>query len=274
MRSVGKTSRTLKRLLRRRRGFTLLELVVVIGIILVLMSLVLAVSTVIIQQAETRQLETVFANLESSVTEYEQAIGRKITYEDRSDETSGGGAARAWDVPFDVPLLYNAVEMPYNMSINSGIGGYTCNCASTNDQSGWERYIVRLLQLLERTDGAEEILARIDPNLLVQIRRSNGQPLPDGFAMSSIVDPWGTPLAVVFPGRMWREGDTQIRDSDGTIRTYIEDKMGICKDAIPLFVSAGPDGDIGCVKCVDGGNTSPRYQASIDNVYSYVPEGR
>ena len=31
---------------------------------------------------------------------------------------------------------------------------------------------------------------------------------------------------------------------------------------------------LGCVKCVDGGNTSPRYQASIDNVYSYVPEGR
>jgi len=255
-------------MLRRKRGFTLLELVVVIGIILVLMSLVLAVSTVIIQQAETRQLEAVFANLEAAVTEYEQAIGRKITYEDRSDQ---GGGAKAWDVPFNPDLLYNAVENPYNYSINSG--GYTCNCSSTNDQHGWERYIVRLLQLMDRTDAAEEILSRIEPNLLVQIRRSNGQPLPDGFAMSSVIDPWGTPLAVVFPGRMWREGDSQIRDSDGTIRTYLEDKMGVCKDAIPLFVSAGPDGDIGCVKCVDNTN-SIRYQASIDNIYSYVPEGR
>ena len=47
--------------------------------------------------------------------------------------------------------------------------------------------------------------------------------------------------------------------------------MGVCRNATPLFVSAGPDGDIGCVACVDE-TASPRYQATLDNIYSYEPE--
>jgi type II secretory pathway pseudopilin PulG len=249
----------------------LLELVVVIGIILVLMSLVLAVSTIVIQQAESRQLQAVFANLQAAVNEYEQALGRKMTYEDRSDQ---GGGVKAWDIPFSPELTTPLVEIPYNYLIIAG--GDTCSCSSANDQHGWERYIVRLMQLLERTDSAEEIIARIDPNLLVQVRSNNGQPLPDGKAMSSVIDPWGSPLAVVLPGRTWRDGDGDqgiIRDNDGTIRTSLEDKIGICKSATPLFVSAGPDADIGCLKCVNDAS-SIRYQASIDNIYSYEPEIR
>ena len=267
--TLRRTTLSIRRILRSRRsrGFTLLELVVVIGIILVLMSLVLAVSTIIIQQAESRQLEAVFSNLTASITEYEEAIGRKITYEDRTDQ----GGVKSWDISFNPTFSYTYLENPYNFTVTSG--GYTCGCSSTNDQHGWERYIVRLLELVDRTDAAEEILARIDPNLLVQVRTGSGQPLPEGHAIASVVDPWGSPLAVVFPGRTWREGDSQIRDTDGTIRTYLEDKMGICKDAAPLFVSAGPDGDIGCLKCVDE-QSSLRYQASIDNIYSYTPESR
>ena len=265
---------------RPRRGFTLLELVVVIGIILVLMSLVLAVSTIVIQQAESRQLQAVFANLQASVNEYEQALGRKMTYEDQSDQ---GGGVKAWDIPFSPEFYDNGtttdvpMEYPYSYSITAG-GAYTCSCmqCQSTDTHGWERYIVRLMQLLERTDSAEEIIARIDPNLLVQVRRNNGQPLPDGQAMSSVIDPWGSPLAVVLPGRTWRDGDGDqgiIRDNDGTIRTSLEDKIGICKSATPLFVSAGPDADIGCLKCVNDAS-SIRYQASIDNIYSYEPEIR
>ena len=248
-----------------RRGFTLIELVVVVGIILVLMGLVLAVSTIVIQQAETRQMEAVFANLGASVSEYEQSIGRKITYEDRLD--SIGTPNGSWDVPFNPTFDVQYIEYPYN----SAGSGYSCNCSSSTDSHGWEKYIVRLLELLDRTDGAEEILARIDPNLLVQVKRSNGNPLPQGQSLASIVDPWGTAIGVVFPGRMWQEGDDDyIRDSDGTIRTQLENKVGVCKNGEILFISAGPDGDIGCIKCVNEVESN-RYQASIDNIYSYDP---
>ena len=63
-----------------------------------------------------------------------------------------------------------------------------------------------------------------------------------------------------------------ILDADGTIRTSIETKLGICRNGKPLFVSAGPDGDIGCLDCA-GGN-SPRFEATLDNIYSYTPEAR
>ena len=248
-----------------RRGFTLIELVVVVGIILVLMGLVLAVSTIVIQQAESRQMESVFTNLSASVSEYEQAIGRKITYEDRLDSivTPNG----SWDVPFNPGFDVQNLEFPYN----SAGSGYSCNCSSSTDSRGWEKYVVRLLQLLDRTDSAEEILARIDPNLLVQVKRSNGNPLPQGESLASIIDPWGTPIGVVFPGRMWQEGDDAVvRDPDGTIRTQLENKVGVCKNGEILFISAGPDGDIGCIKCVNEVESN-RYQASIDNIYSYDP---
>lgn len=252
--------------MHHRRAFTLLELVVVIGVILVLMSLVLAVSTIVIQQAETRQLEATFANLESAVDEYEQALGRRLTYEDRTDQ---GAVALNWDVPFNPAFSYNYLEFPYN----SPTSGYTCNCNSSSDTHGWEKYIVHLLGIMDRTEAASEIVARIDPNLLVAVRTGSDQPLPQGHALSTVVDPWGNAVAVVFPGRRWQEGDSQTRDTDGTIRTYLENKAGICKNAKVLFVSGGPDGDIGCWQCFSNA-TSVRYQAMLDNIYSYQPEGQ
>jgi prepilin-type N-terminal cleavage/methylation domain-containing protein len=253
--------------MHHRRAFTLLELVVVIGVILVLMSLVLAVSTIVIQQAEARQLEATFANLQSAVDEYEQALGRRLTFQDRSETAEDGWV---WDVPKDPEFSYAAVEAPYSGSATTGS---LCNCNSQSDMHGWEKYIVHLLSIMDRTESASEIIGRIDPNLLVAVKTANGQPLPQGHALSSIVDPWGNAIAVVFPGRRWQEGDSQIRDTDGTIRTYLEKKMGICKNAKVLFVSAGPDGDVGCWQCFDN-DTSIRYQALLDNIYSYQPEGQ
>ena len=55
---------------RRRGGFSLIELVVVVGVIISLISLVLAVSTLLIQANESRQLEAAFANLNTAVQEY------------------------------------------------------------------------------------------------------------------------------------------------------------------------------------------------------------
>ena len=63
---------------RTPRGFTLVELIVVIGVVIALLSLVLAVSTLLIQQNESRQLTNAFKVLESAVQEYEIAIGRPL----------------------------------------------------------------------------------------------------------------------------------------------------------------------------------------------------
>ncbi|MCH2161578.1 MAG: prepilin-type N-terminal cleavage/methylation domain-containing protein [Phycisphaerales bacterium] len=250
-----------------RRGFSLVELVVVVGIILVLLGLVLAVSTLVIQQAETRQVKAVFANLDSAVMEYETTIGRKLTCQPRGEADEG-----AWDFRYynvlgqDVPSLEDRFEFAYPGTLCS------CNADVEPDTGrGWERRIVRLMEILKRTDAAEEIISRIDPNLLVPVLASNNQPFPNGPSFTAVVDPWGLPIVFVAPGRLWRDGDNEIRDVDGTVRTEFEIKFGVCRNRTPLFVSCGPDGDPGCLSCVGSAN-SPRYQAAIDNIYSYEPE--
>jgi type II secretory pathway pseudopilin PulG len=250
-----------------RCGFTLVELVVVVGIIIALLSLVLAVSTLLIQQNEARQLQAAFANLETAVLEYEQAIGRPIAFQDRADPNG------AWDIDRAADLgVSGSVQSPYDQSALTGV---TCPPCSSNSEpvnyQGWGKFIVRLMSLLRGTQSAEDIVARLDPSLLVPVTQSNGQPLTGNQSLSTVIDPWGLPIAVVFPGRKWREGDAPEKlDADGTIRTYMEVKMGICRNGKVLFVSAGPDGDIGC-RGGACGQSGPRYEATLDNIYSYKP---
>ena len=271
-----------RNILRRRaragaRGFTLVELVVVIGIIIALLSLVLAVSTLLIQQNESRQLEAAFANLSSAVQEYEQAVGRPIVFQARREFPLEG----AYDIPNNPQFNgYQQIEnyfgagggtIYFNQGISSGCTG--------SQPHGWEKYIVSLLGLLQRTQSAEDIVARIDPSLLQPVLKSNGQALnsdEDLPPLAKLVDPWGAAIAVVFPGRLWRPTDADgdvgngefAQDSDGTIRTEMEKMAGVCRNGKILFVSAGPDGLIGSRYCVDGN----RREGVLDNIYSYDPE--
>ncbi|MDA0296108.1 MAG: type II secretion system protein, partial [Planctomycetota bacterium] len=95
---------------RRRGGFSLIELVVVVGVIITLISLVLAVSTLLIQANEARQLEAAFANLNTAVQEYEQVIGRPLTYQDRSEQ----GVRGAYDIPYNINFDIAGLEEYYS----------------------------------------------------------------------------------------------------------------------------------------------------------------
>ncbi len=263
---IHSTSIHARSAVRRRGGFSLIELVVVVGVIITLISLVLAVSTLLIQANEARQLEAAFATLDSAVQEYEQVVGRPLTYQDRSEQNVRG----AFDIPYNIDFGINALEGFYG----AAGAGESCICASGGDSHGWEKSIVRLFQLMARTQSAEEIIAKLDPALFVPVRLSNGLSLPNNQTLTTLVDPWGATVALVMPGRKWRdsdEGNLEI-DTDGTIRTSLETKLGICRNGKPLFLSAGPDGDIGCLDCAGG--TSPRFEATLDNIYSYTPEVR
>ena len=255
------------------RGFTLVELVVVVGIIVALLSLVLAVSTLLIQQNEARQLESAYANLSSAVQEYEQEIGRPISYQARPEAPFQGG----YDIPNNPQYgNYKNIEAIFaaggndrhdNTGINSECSG--------GDPQGWQKHIVALMGLLQRTQSAEDIAARIDPALILPVTAFNGLPLDASQTLpplTKMVDPWSTPIAVVFPGRTWRDSDAgglfDAPDADGTIRTAMEDMAGVCRNGKVLFVSAGPDGLIGSRYCLGG----ERREAALDNIYSYEPE--
>jgi prepilin-type N-terminal cleavage/methylation domain-containing protein len=63
-----------------RRAFTLIEMVVVIGIIVLLAALTVAVSSTLTRKAEERQAEDTLRLLDMALQEWETAADRQISY--------------------------------------------------------------------------------------------------------------------------------------------------------------------------------------------------
>ncbi len=204
---------------RPLRAFTLLELLITIGIIAVLAGIVLAVGSAVLRGAESRQVEAIFRSLDEAVGEYERARGQKITYRRLNGDPDGN---------------YDCVELnitqPYLI-------------VQLLNGRNWAASDFR--PLLVSNERSLEILKRIDPDLL---RRDTTTVPPTGTAANAtpaprleLVDPWGTRIGVIFPGRPKNPGETG--DADGTVRTGDENMMGACRDGRICFVSAGPDQD-------------------------------
>lgn len=216
---------------RRRSGFTLIELVVVLAVILVLVGLVLAVSTVLIRRSEIRQVESMFELLDTAVAEFEESRGRALTYGTRGQPAG----AR-----FDIPELTN-ITYPY---IN-----------------------LFLLDRLLTHGPSREILSKID-GALFRTTVANVPTNPSGFPTQEfwwgplprmeLVDPWGSRIAIIMPGRPWVQGDDpNLRDPDGTIRTADEQSFGPCVNRRIRFISSGP---------------SRNLASRDDNIYSYAEQ--
>jgi type II secretory pathway pseudopilin PulG len=213
-----------------RRAFSLVELMIAVGLIVLLVALVFAVGTMLLSQSEARQTRSALELMDTAVGEWEASTGRSFTY-----GTNGQPAP----------------------SIGQPIPRYDFQESVTD-----ANMIVEVLKpdFLGGSEAAKTILAKIDPTLL-RTRPSTNPPLTE------LLDAWGTPIVVVFPGREFTSGDAGAdRDVDGTFRTPQEKRLGICRNRKLLLVSAGPDGLLGQLN----GTSAQRTQAE-DNLYSYEP---
>ena len=61
-------------------AFTLVEMVIVIGVIILLAALTLAVSVAVVEGSEVRQTESTMQLLDTALREWEALSDRKITY--------------------------------------------------------------------------------------------------------------------------------------------------------------------------------------------------
>jgi hypothetical protein len=95
-----------------------------------------------------------------------------------------------------------------------------------------------------------------------------------------LVDSWGTPIGVIFPGQYYADTSelafAQDESGDLTIRDQAEDGLGSCMNKEPIFVSAGPDRTWGYRFQSNGGHDNDAlakvlWEASLDNLYSYDP---
>jgi len=240
-----------------------LELVIVIGVILVLMSLALTVTSVVLAANDRRSVQSTFVLLDQAITSWESQAGR---------EMSSGRRANPPGTP-TVPDFTLGTNGP-----TAGFEIYEENFLTTYS-------ICIVLERLTSSPDSADIIARL-PSTAIRFVPLNGanavEPLPMNWtqitpqqdpnqmppyaSVREIFDPWNRRIGVIFPGRAATKAEVAaaianpstngIDLEDGSVRTMDEHYLGICRNRKMCFVSAGPDGDMG---------------TTADNIYSYEP---
>ncbi len=239
---------------RRRGGFTLVEVVIVIGLIVLLEGLVLSVSVSVVRGSEVRQTEQVLLLLDSALKEWEASSERKISWGD------------------DGPTFPNAL---YEMQLDTPYILMITECLETIARVRQVKSVIALIdpQFVHTYDSNATAPPWIlqtdphDPNCPDALTAFNNNDL-DG--KLSVLDAWGRPILAVHPGRVrdpinFPSDLSATVDADGTIQVVLETACGIAANRQILFISAGPDGKFG-----DLSNADPEaLEQTMDNVISY-----
>lgn len=218
---------------RATTGFTLVELLVVIGIIAILASMVLAVSGGVLATSERKQVEDTFTLLNKAIQEMELTRGQELVFKRFGEDLKF----------FDVEEI------------------------DPNSKPTPKAYIMpKLLALLRSNDRSREFINKINPDFLKRIEKPSSPLFPN--ENLDLVDPWGNRIAVVPCGRpatereirsAYRTGDSVKPDPeaadiplklgidsvDRTVRTFDETILGVCSGRRWTFCSMGPDGRMG-----------------------------
>ncbi len=252
------------------RGFTMVELLVVIGIIALLAGLVVAVGGGVLRRGERTTTETALTSLDQAIEELEQQRGQALVFNRRTSMTDPAGQD---GLPF-----HDVDELPPGF-VN-------------------EAYIMpRLMALLASNPACWSLLSGVPNDLL----RAEERRWPDGSVTRwNLRDAWGEQIAVVPCGRpatyseiqLAREklrttGSTKTADplnigidfEDYTVRTTDEWSLNTgCVGRRWLFLSRGPDRQLGMPPWGPGGLATRVFDANgdgqpdwDDNVLSYQP---
>ena len=250
-----------------KRGLTLIELVVVVGIVLILVSLVTSGVSSVISRAEERKTRTAMSLFQLAIKEYESATGRRLTMSARNNISNSQGR------PFDM----RRAEL---------------HALTTAEIS----------RVLLRHQPSADILGRIDPSMIGILRQVTPSWFPSGLVnpvcsepdpraltassaqsafneftsapydplnspytgLNSLVllDSWGSPVRAVHPGPeaylqangninasifpivdMFGDAVALTPDPDGTVSRRVEGAYigQPCPNTQIVLVSAGPN---------------------------------
>jgi len=238
-------------------AFTLLEIMVAIGIIALLAAITLNLSNSIMRKADERQTKDVLRLVKLALVEWEIASDGKLTFEDFTYVDNCDFCS------FDV-LNDGLLASP-----TFGLFGV----ANDIMQAAMQNRIIQTVQVIRQIESSDNILLELTGDNFIE----------DTEGARILVDSWGTPIGVIFPGQYYADSSevlefAQDESGDLTIRDQAEDGLGSCMNKEPIFVSAGPDRTWGYRFQYNEGPGSEDdvlakelWGASLDNIYSYDP---
>ena len=233
----------------RLRGFTLIELVVVIAIILLLLGLTLSAGLAIRKQSEVRETENILRLLDTAMQEWQRIAERPLSWGEDDPDT---GAS------YDLQGKIGALPITPEILV-----------------------ITELLEVINRPDSVKNIIAQIDSDFIFRyvteqypawIKPKDENDM-DGFTGGiTVLDAWGWPIYATHPGRVANPDVFLVDDmptlypidEDGTVNTYNEGIYGTSINRTVVFVSAGPDGEFGKLNSLN----EIEFEQTKDNIFS------
>ncbi|UCD76268.1 MAG: type II secretion system protein [Phycisphaerales bacterium] len=251
-----------------RGGFTLIEMLITIGIIVMLAALTVTVSVAVIRKSEVGRTETVLRVLDVAMSEWEAEADRKLSW----GENPLPPDPPAFDIGDGTPHVFTLSEVLLKIRRNDRVSEILSRIEAdlvyTYDQA---KPVPPWLPVMPDADDPDPFLGWGNPRALVEAGMADGS--------VAVLDAWGVPIRAVHPGRLHSPGspwfDTGEKDLDGTVfidsgfQGANEEIYGRARNRQVLFISAGPDGKFGNLSSADA---RIRRQAA-DNVCSYPPEG-
>ncbi|MGI9013011.1 MAG: type II secretion system protein [Phycisphaerales bacterium] len=246
-----------------RRGFTLVELLVVISIIAVLIGVVIAVGSALGAKSDITRTQNSMNVLNTALSEWEAQAGRSLTW-----GINGVPGPARYDLQADTPHIFTVTEF---LAVVGQPTEIRTMLASLDER--------RAPQYNSSSPPAPAWLRNPSANepdpLVAQWIAFWSSGVSDGFP--TVLDAWDHPIRFIHAGRLWStdswfddQNNGIVRDADGTVRTPLEELYGVAQNRRPFFVSAGPSGEFGNLSLVE---TDPVHQFAHDNIYfPYDPE--
>jgi type II secretory pathway pseudopilin PulG len=249
-----------------RAAFTLVEMIITIGVIVLLTALTVSATVALSRKSEVRQTENMLNLLDMAVQEWELKADRKITWGEDNNPSQA-----VYDMKHDTPHVFTATEALRRIRSSDVVRSFLAQIRPeflhtyNSEEPGppW----------LPTTPDPDDP----DPNKTFA-RMSFTQGNWDG--QFAVLDPWGMPIRVVHPGRVADYAafgdDESAADPDGTVHLApplfpygVEAFYGTAKSRRIRFVSAGPDGKFGNLSLP---HDTLIHEQAHDNIYSYSVE--
>ena len=226
------------------RAFSLIEMMIVIGIIAILAGLTLGISNKVLRGSEIRKTKDAITLLDTAISEWETEMGRSMTF------ASVGAVDGTYDIESDGIL---------------GVPAFNASVPQSEMTEAMDFRAEELWKILIELEASKNILAKIHPDLIEEDVHG-----------ARVVDAWGFPIGIVFPCGNFEDSGliTLAQDASGdlTVRDQAEDGLGSCLNKRAYLVSAGPDGLWGYrYQANPYSRDDETWSATLDNVTSYEP---